>query len=45
MECNWSIFSFFLTLDYMLGLHDLNTFPMVKKKPIALEFGVFVLTK
>lgn len=24
--------SSFFTLDYMLGLHDLNTFPMVKKK-------------
>lgn len=38
-------FSFFPSLDYMLGLRDLNTFPMEKKKPIALEFGVFVLTK
>lgn len=30
---------FFPSFDYMLGLRDLNTFP------IAPEFGVFVLTK
>lgn len=37
--------SSFFTLDYMLGLHDLNTFPMVKKKTHSTGVWCFCFDK